>query len=83
MFIKCKLAQHQESSFSNPGPPRCYEQGSISAILWGDNNSIDTTDKARGKNAYTEKLFIKPNTFYNTFIHIWMRIYVKTGVLLP
>ena len=33
MFIKCKLAQNQKSSFSNPGPPRCYEQGIISAIL--------------------------------------------------
>ena len=35
------------SVFSDQGPPRCYVLGLIFAILCGDNNSIDTTNKSR------------------------------------
>ena len=34
--------------FSDLGPLRCYVIGFISAILYGDNTSIDTSDKSIG-----------------------------------
>ena len=37
------------SVFSDQGPPRCYVLGLIFAILCGDNNSIDSTNKTRAR----------------------------------
>ena len=37
----------QITIFLDPGASCCYVLRIISAILYGDNSSIDTTDKAR------------------------------------
>ena len=47
VLVKCS-SLNIRIIFLDPGPLGCYTLGLISAILRGDNNSIASTDKARG-----------------------------------
>ena len=49
---------HTSLPFSNPGVPCCYVPGLISISL-GDNSSIDTTGKARGRGGGKYSFIIK------------------------
>ena len=68
-------------TFSDPAPCRCYVIGRISNTSIDANTSIDTTDKARGreggKKISTDKIYL------GTFHLVRTQFYVVSGPTQP